>query len=452
MPLGVAVIAKHSSRYLACVLSVAMLINAENRPVWIMAIMLGLFIGANNLIKILRDSLFLGHHAVSELPHLYILVAVTAGAVIALYTRYTENVSIVRLMLWTNAVILGSVVFFWLVLTYNDAGWTHYVFYIWSAMATVIAVAQTWTLANHIFNEEQGKRYFGLIAAGGTIGGLAASFGASWTLSLSAESNHLLWLVGAIYITASVLLLWARRRVHPSAEIARRESSSSGIYKSGISELISDSSYLKTLATLILVSVIVSTLIDFHFKVGAKDANASAHDLAAFFSLYYGWLNVATLFFQVVVTGRLLSRIGIRASLYVTPSVLLSGATAIIIWPGLPASMLTRMGDVVLRNSVHRSGMEMLYMPLPPGVVKAVKTFLDVVIERVGDATAGFIILAVSLISLQHYTAYINFICAGLILTWLGLTRFLQARCLVRLGDRLTVCEPCAAPSWLERD
>ena len=429
-----------------------MLTNAENRHVLIMATMLGLLIGANNLIKILRDSLFLGHHAVSELPHLYILVAVIAGAVIALYTRYTENVSIVRLMLWTNTVILVSVVFFWLVLTYHAGGWSHYAFYIWSAMATVIAVAQTWTLANHIFNEEQGKRYFGLIAAGGTVGGLAASFGASWTLRLSADSNHLLWIVGAVYITASVLLLWARRRVHPPAELARRESSSTGIYKAGIAELISDSSYLKTLAIIIFVSVTVSTLIDFHFKIGAKEGNPSAHDLAGFFSLYYGWLNVVTLFFQVVVTGRLLSRIGVRASLYVTPSVLLTGATAIIIWPGLPASMLTRMGDVVLRNSVHRSGMEMLYMAIPPGVVKAVKTFLDVVVERIGDASAGFIILAISLLSLQNYTGYVHLVCVGLILIWFALTRFLQARCLARFGDRLTACEPCVPPSWRERD
>jgi AAA family ATP:ADP antiporter len=430
----------------------AMRIDAENRPVWIMAAMLGLLLGANNLIKILRDSLFLGHHAVSELPYLYILVAVIAGAVIAIYTRYTGNVSTVRLMLYTNIVILVSVVFFWFVLMYYDAGWSHYVFYIWSAMATVIAVAQAWTLANHIFTEEQGKRHFGLIAAGGTIGGLLASFGATWTLSLAAESNHLLLIAAAIYVIASVLLLWAPMRAHPAADMMPPNAASRGIYRTGISELISDSSYLKTLATIIFVSVIVSTLVDFHFKIGAKDANRSAHDLAGFFSLYYGWLNVATLFFQVVITGRLLTRIGVGASLYVTPSVLLAGATAIIIWPGLPASMLTRMGDVVLRNSVHRSGMEMLYMAVPPGVVKAVKTFLDVVVERIGDASAGFIILGVSLLSLQDYIGYIHLICVGLILIWFALTRFLQARCLVGVRDRLTVCEPCTAPSWPGRD
>jgi ATP/ADP translocase len=96
--------------------------------------------------------------------------------------------------------------------------------------------------------------------------------------------------------------------------------------------------------------------------------------------------------------------------------------------------------------------MEMLYMAVPRGVVKAVKTFLDVVVERIGDASAGFIILGVSFLSLQDYIAYIHLICVGLIFIWFALTRFLQARCLVGFRDRLTVCEPCTAPSWFERD
>jgi len=62
----------------------------------IMASLLFLLLAANNLIKILRDSLFLSGHSVSELPYLYILVAVIAGAIIATYTKYTANLSIIR--------------------------------------------------------------------------------------------------------------------------------------------------------------------------------------------------------------------------------------------------------------------------------------------------------------------------------------------------------------------
>jgi ATP/ADP translocase len=129
----------------------------ETHRVWITALLLGLLIGANNLIKILRDSVFLGHHSVSELPYLYIMVAVLAGVIIGTYTRYTANISITRLILSTNAIILSNLVFFWIVLTYFNADWSHYAFYIWSAMATVIAVAQAWTLANSILLPRRAK-------------------------------------------------------------------------------------------------------------------------------------------------------------------------------------------------------------------------------------------------------------------------------------------------------
>lgn len=242
--------------------------TGERYRAWVMALLLGLLIGANNLIKILRDSVFLGHHSVSELPYLYIMVAVLAGVIIGTYTRYTAKVSITRLILSTNAIILSNLVFFWIVLTYFNADWSHYAFYIWSAMATVIAVAQVWTLANSIFTPEEGKRSFGFIAAGGTVGGVAASFGANWSIHLSIESNHLLWIVAGIYMAASVLVIWAEGRLIGTVHEAEIHSpnTAENNYRSGLGELLSGSSYLKAIAVIILVSVIVSTLIDFQFK------------------------------------------------------------------------------------------------------------------------------------------------------------------------------------------
>jgi ATP:ADP antiporter, AAA family len=404
---------------------------SETLRVWIMALLLGLLIGANNLIKILRDSVFLGHHSVSELPYLYIMVAVLAGVIVGTYTRYTANVSITRLILSTNAIILSNLVFFWIVLTYYNADWSHYALYIWSAMATVIAVAQAWTLANSIFTPEEGKRSFGFIAAGGTVGGVAAGFGANWSIHLSIESNHLLWIVAGIYITASVLVIWAERRLDGRVYEAEIHSPNKpqNTYTNGVGELLSSSSYLKAIAVIILVSVIVSTLIDFQFKTGAKQAYSSTKELAVFFSSYYGWLSVATFFVQVLLTSQTLKKLGLTASLYVTPAALLTGSIVIITWPGLPAATFTRMADTILRNSVHRSGMEVIYMALPVPVVKAIKTFLDVVVERLGDASAGFIILLFSFFSTEKYIAYVHFICLGLIFTWFGFNRFLQKEC-----------------------
>jgi ATP/ADP translocase len=419
-----------------------------------MALLLGLLIGANNLIKILRDSVFLGHHSVSELPYLYIMVAVLASVIIGTYTRYTAKVSITRLILSTNAIILSNLVFFWIVLTYFNADWSHYAFYIWSAMATVIAVAQVWTLANSIFTPEEGKRSFGFIAAGGTVGGVAASFGANWSIHLSIESNHLLWIVAGIYMAASVLVIWAEGRLIGTVHEAEIHSpnTAENNYRSGLGELLSGSSYLKAIAVIILVSVIVSTLIDFQFKTGAKQAYSSTKELATFFSSYYGWLSVAIFFVQILLTSQTLKKLGLAASLYVTPAALLTGSIVIITWPGLPAATFTRMADAILRNSVHRSGMEVIYMAVPVTVMKAIKTFLDVVVERIGDASAGFIILLFSLFATEKYIAYVHFICLGLIFTWFGFNRFLQKECPQAVRKRMPFEETSPRTGWLGCD
>ena len=108
----------------------------EEFRVAVVAALLFLLIAANNLIKILRDSIFLGHHSVAELPYLYILVAIFASVTIATYTRYTAHLSLVRLILATNLIVVLTIAGFGLLLTYVDHGWSHYAFYIWSAMVT----------------------------------------------------------------------------------------------------------------------------------------------------------------------------------------------------------------------------------------------------------------------------------------------------------------------------
>jgi ATP:ADP antiporter, AAA family len=411
--------------------------TGEAYRVGVMASLLFFLIAANNLIKILRDSIFLSHHSVSELPYLYILVAFLAALIIATYTKYTANLSVIRLILGTNAIILSNIIFFWFLLTYFSPGWSYYVFYIWSAIVSVIAVAQLWTLADQIFRLEEGIRSFGLLSAGGTVGGALAGFGAKWFLHPSVESHDLLWVVAGLYLAASVLLLWAQHRV-----VAKSSKSELGVSEkpketrtSSIGELLAGSTYLKTIAVLIFVSVIVSTLIDFQFKSAAKQAYPSAGALAVFFSSYYGWLSVATFFVQVVLTGKVLSTVGLKPSLYLTPGTLLIGSLAIMIWPGLLAVVLTRMADATLRESIYRSGMESLYMPLSGKVKKTVKTFLDVVIERIGDATAGFIILLV--LFTGSYSTYVQFACVALIVSWMLIIALLRTRQLEPLNAEL---------------
>ena len=94
------------------------------------------------------------------------------------------------------------------------------------------------------------------------------------------------------------------------------------------------------------------------------------------------------------------------------------------------------MADGALRESIYRSGMESLYMPLSGKVKKTVKTFLDVVIERIGDATAGFIILLALSFTGSYYT-YLQFACVALIVLWMLMITLLRTRDLEPLKAEL---------------
>jgi len=65
-------------------------------------------------------------------------------------------------------------------------------------------------------------------------------------------------------------------------------------------------------------------------------------------------------------------------------------------------------------------------MGVPAGLKKAIQTFLDVVVERFGDASAGFIILSSASLSGRLQT-YLHFICVGLIFAWMVLIQFLRS-------------------------
>jgi len=382
-------------------------------------------IAANNLIKIVRDSLFLSRFPITQLPYVYLMVALLASLIIAVYTRYTSRLPLYSLILRSNAFIVSNVIVFWFLLTFFDFGWVFYAFYIWSAIVGAVAVAQFWGLANETFTSREGKRLFGIVAAGGTLGGILGGFGARWAVQNFLGTNQLLWVIAALFIGAlGVACLAGRNQRKETSSVNQRRPSrrDSKISESaGAFGLIRESRYLQMIAGLIFVSIIVSTLIDFQFKAAAKEAYVTRDALTGFFGSFYAWLNVITLFAQVFLSGRLLSIVGLAPSLLLLPLVLSLGSLGVLVWPGLMAATGARLADGALRTGVHRSALEILYLPVPAAVKKKVKTLLDVVVERLGDATAGLAVLFYTIFLMGSDFSTLSYFSNAVILVWIGL-------------------------------
>lgn len=393
----------------------------EAARIGFMAAFLFFLLAANNVIKIVRDSLFLSRFPITQLPYVYLLAALIAAVVIGAYSRYTSKLPLSRIILASLVVIAANVVVFWLLVTFYDADWVVYAYYMWSAIVGLVLVAQFWTLANELFTPRDGKRLFGIITAGGTLGGMLGGVMANWAVNFLFATNHLLWFIAALFAGAyGVAYLALGKQEAPTAgrDVSTAEIAAGDMH--GILGTVFGSRYLQTIGAVIFVSVVVSTLIDYQFKATVKEAYPSADALAGFFGSYYAWLSVVTLSAQLWLTGKILTGLGLTSSLVLLPMTLLAGSISILAWPGLFTATATRMAEASLRTSINQSGVQILYLPVPDSIKKKVKVFMDVTVERLGDAVAAVLILFLSLVLGRSEVTLLSYFSVGLILIWIA--------------------------------
>jgi len=393
----------------------------DARRVGSMAAFLFFLLAANNVIKIVRDSLFLSRFPITQLPYVYLLAGLIAAVVVGAYSRYTSKLPFSRIILASLVVIAANVVVFWLLVTFYDADWVVYAYYMWSAIVGLILVAQFWTLANEMFTPQDGKRLFGVITAGGTLGGMMGGIIANWVVNFLFTTNQLLWFIVALFAGAySVAYLALREQEAGVLANPRQDVATADQDLRGILGTVLGSRYLQTIGALIFVSVVVSTLIDYQFKAMAKEAYQSADALAGFFGSYYTWLSVVTLSAQLWLTGNVLMGLGLTPGLVLLPTALLAGSLGLLAWPGLIAATATRMTEASLRTSINQSGVQILYLPVPDSIKKKVKVFMDVTVERLGDGVAAIVILFVSLVLGRSDVSLLSYFSVGLVLIWIA--------------------------------
>ncbi len=71
----------------------------EAARIGFMAAFLFFLLAANNVIKIVRDSLFLSRFPITQLPYVYLMAAAFAGVVITIYSRYASGLSLSQVIL-----------------------------------------------------------------------------------------------------------------------------------------------------------------------------------------------------------------------------------------------------------------------------------------------------------------------------------------------------------------
>lgn len=402
--------------------------RGEVRRVGSMFALLGLIITVSYILKPVRNSLFLSQYGASHLPYVYIVVAAVVGFVAAIFSKlvsrfYLRNIFIVAALFF--AASLG--VFWWAIEV--QAPFTGFVFYVWVSIYTIVMPTLFWLIANYIFYSNEARRLFSLVAAGGILGSIAGG-GLTSALVSRTGTSGLLLAASVVLIAIALLVYWVniqeRDRINERHfDLKRQEmrrlarDSESGL------ALVARSRYLKFLTLLTVVTIVTSTLVDYQFNTIAEQSFDSMDGLTRFFGTFFATISIVAFLMQLFTAGRILSRLGVGAGLIALPLAIFSSSLAFVMLPGLIAASVLKASDDGLSNSINRSSIEILWLPLPLEVKNRAKAWLDMFVDRVSRGFAGLILLLTTTI-LSLSVTQVSGVVLVLVAFWLVLTVLLR--------------------------
>jgi AAA family ATP:ADP antiporter len=270
--------------------------------------------------------------------------------------------------------------------------WIGRVFFVWLSIFNLFVVSIFWATIVDVFSTSQGKRLFGFIAAGATVGAIA---GSSLTAGLARSVPSWGLMLGAVVLLEAAVfsmrgLARLSERLHRvPAEAEARAGAIGGSMYAGITRTLA-SPYLLNIALFLLLFSVTSTFLYFEQAGIAKRSFPDRAAQTAFFASVDLAVNVLTLGVQLFLTGRLTQAIGVGATLAILPAVSVLGFAALAasptIWAIVAFQVLRRAGNFAISRPVR----EVLFTVVPREDRYKAKSFIDTVVYRLGDQVGAW--------------------------------------------------------------
>jgi HEAT repeat protein len=384
----------------------------ERRHAWAAFLALLGIIAAHTVLETSRDALFLARLPAAQLPWVYLAMAGVAVGLAQVPARRLRRL-LGRSGLAASLGLMGLVTAGFWALPGLRSAWGLRALYVWSGLFGTLSALQFWLVLGEIFTITQAKRLYRFVGTGSLLGAVLGGVVARVISERYSPGTLILASALLAVLTALGPALWLRRpdEQHSASAASPRWTLAEA------RELIVQQPYVTRLAGLVLVSTIALTLGDYVFK-SAVVREIPAAALPGFFASFYTLLNVLALLAQLALMGFLLRVLGVNRSLWILPALVFLGAVGIALGGGLLAALLLKGADGTLRYSVHRTGLELLYLPIPDALRARVKPVIDVFGQRGGQAIASLFILSELMIG--RGDAMLSVAAAILSLVWIA--------------------------------
>ncbi|CAL4904597.1 unnamed protein product [Urochloa decumbens] len=283
------------------------------------------------------------------------------------------------------------------------------------ALLNLITISSTWARVIDVMDSESGSRLFGFIGAGATLGQLFGSlFAASmaWLGPFMLLFSSLLMELAAVSskgiciddCQGSVELSPTGVEKNQNTEADDETSSLVASRRSPLQSqkaspeifvmfegfwLILRSRYLIYISLFLWLSAAVSSFFYFQKVTIIATTISSPAARRRTFALINGFIAVFILAGQLTLTGHILTVAGVTVAICASPLVAASNMVALSVWPTWIAVAVTETIRKVITYVLTKPGRELLFTVVSLDEKYKAKVCIDVIVQRLGDATAA---------------------------------------------------------------
>jgi ATP:ADP antiporter, AAA family len=341
------------------------------------------------VLRPLRDRMGIAG-GIKNLPWLFTATFVSLLVAQPVYGALVARLPRVRFIPIVYHFFVANLILFWLLLFLDvEKVIVARVFFVWVSVFNLFAVAVFWSFMADLFTSEQGKRLFGFIGAGGTVGALLGPIVTIWLSAPLGPVNLLV--VAAAFLEVAVLCVHRIERLaEPPAEVGTRRQRIGGSAFAGLSELIR-SPYLLGVAGWVSLLSFGATITYF---AQANIVSATIHGAAAQTRLFasidlaVGLLSLGT---QVLATAAFLKRFGTGIAAAALPAIYVAGFGAVAIAPSLSVVVTLQVAQRWMNFAIANPARQVFFTVVGREEKYKAKNLIDVVIYRGSDALYGWV-------------------------------------------------------------
>ncbi len=399
----------------------------EIRALWLGFFFHFLILTGYYIMRPIRDSIAAGNR-LETLPWMFTATLVAMLIANALFASIVARMPRRKFIpLAYGFFIFNLALFFILMRTCPPAQqvWIGRALYVWVSVFNLFNTAIFWAFMTDLFTVEQGKRLYGFIAVGGSLGGVLGPYITARYVQNVGAAN-LLVVAAIMFLVAGFLVrFFPSNFTNGNKTVQKQEEPIGGSIWSGITH-IGRSPYLLGLAASMLLYTTTSTWAYFQQSDLTREALKDSAARTVFLAHLDIWVNSITVVIQILLTGRLLKWFGVGFTLVAMPFVSMIGFGAMGIAPSLGLLAFFQVARRVAAYALMRPSREILFTVLRREDKYKVKGVTDTLGYRTGDQIGAWSYGGLHALGLELPS--ISFVAVPVVAGWCALSLWLARK------------------------